>query len=93
VHQERENVGEVTLDRQHTTEICEHCRGPIAVSRGSVHDDGDPSGLYVAGMHRCDVLDPRESMKGTPLSGADADPAEARQSPLRDQFSMLPTTW
>jgi hypothetical protein len=48
-------VGEVTLDRQHTTEICEHCREPIAVSRGSVYDDGRLSGLYLAGMHRCDV--------------------------------------
>src|SRR5688572_32856539 len=50
-----ESVGEVTLDRQHATETCEHCRGAIAVSRGSVYDDGRPSGLYLAGMHRCDV--------------------------------------
>jgi hypothetical protein len=54
-HQERNPVGEVTLDRQQATEICEHCREPITVSRGSVYDDGRPAGLYLAGMHRCDV--------------------------------------
>ena len=47
--------GHITLDRQHATEICEHCREPIAVSRGSVYDDGRLAGLYLAGMHRCDI--------------------------------------
>ena len=46
-------MGQLTLDRQGTTETCAHCRAPIAVSRGSVYDDGLPVGLYLAGMHRC----------------------------------------
>ncbi|MGH7630916.1 MAG: hypothetical protein ACREOF_16335 [Gemmatimonadales bacterium] len=46
-------MGEVTLDRQHATEICEHCQGRIAVSRGSVYEDGQPCGLDLAGMHHC----------------------------------------
>ena len=48
-------MGQLTLDRQRTTETCEHCRAPIAVSRGSVYDDGRAVGLYLAGMHRCSM--------------------------------------
>ncbi len=46
-------MGVVSLDRQHATEICGHCQGSIAVSRGSVYEDGQPCGLYLVGMHHC----------------------------------------
>jgi hypothetical protein len=66
-------VGEITLDRQQTTESCEHCREPIAISRGSVYDDGHPSGLYPAGMHRCNV-EPVAIVALAPLPPGGAEP-------------------
>jgi hypothetical protein len=43
----------VSLDHQEVSDTCTHCGAEYPVTRGSLYADGDPIGLYVAGMHGC----------------------------------------
>jgi hypothetical protein len=46
-------MSSLSIDRQQSSEICDHCGQQYTVSRGSVYNDGAPFALYLAGMHGC----------------------------------------
>jgi hypothetical protein len=44
----------ITLDHQIAREFCNHCQQALTVSRGSVFEDNNPIGIFLAAMHACD---------------------------------------
>ncbi len=43
----------MTTDRQDFRENCDHCGEGFVVTRGSVYEDAQPIGLYLAAPHGC----------------------------------------
>lgn len=46
-------MGVLTIYHQDVKQSCDDCDETFDVSRGSVYDDGEGIGIYIAGMHQC----------------------------------------
>ncbi len=84
----------ITLDHQIAREFCDHCKQTLAVSRGSVFEDDNPIGIYLAAMHACGsgrsidlVIAVREGYKSAPETSAIA--IKVRPTSAEIQMSVV----